>query len=235
MKLLNEKLHIIIPVYNEEGAIDDVINDWTHTLSSLHINYTIYTYNDGSKDNTLTMLQKLAKENEHLRVIDKPNSGHGPTILKGYKDNLDADWLFQIDSDNELKASHFDDLWSARSDFDFLVGSRVQRNSPLARVFITFISRLVVGLFYGNKVTDVNVPYRLMRVEAFKEDLPKIPDTTFAPNLIVTGIANRNKLRIKQCKIPHHHRETGEVSIKKWKLLKAAMRSFRQTIAFRFQ
>ena len=235
MKKINETLRLIIPVYNEEEAIDIVINDWTQKLDSLEIDYTICAYNDGSKDQTLRKLIDLAKENKRLKVIDKPNSGHGPTILKGYKDNLDADWLFQIDSDNELRTENFHLLWEAREENDFIIGNRVDRASPLPRVIITQISRWVVGIFYGFVVKDVNMPYRLMRVEKIKEDILRIPDLTFAPNLIVTGVANIRKMRIKQFDITHHSRETGEVSIKKWKLLKAAIQSFWETIKFRFK
>lgn len=227
-------LKLIIPVYNEEGAIGTVIQDWTDKLTALAIDFKIYVYNDGSKDNTLQILEDIAKENPHLQVVDKANSGHGPTILKGYKENLDAEWLFQVDSDNELKAADFDQFWNAREHYDFLIGKRIHRDSPLPRVITTQISRMVVNFCYGGKVTDVNAPYRLLRVSAFKEHITKIPNDTFAPNLIVSGLASTQKMRVKEFDVTHHNRETGEVSIKKWKLFKAAFRSFRQTIAFRF-
>lgn len=228
-------LKVIIPVYNEEGAIKFVIEDWTNKLSELNINFQIITYNDGSKDNTLPFLKSLEKENKRLKVVDKKNSGHGPTILKGYKDNLDTEWLFQVDSDNELKATEFSNFWQERDNYDFLIGKRIHRNSPLVRVITTQISSLVVGFFYGFKVKDVNAPYRLMRVSAFSSDFNKIPEDTFAPNLIVSGLASVRKLRIKQFNVTHHSRETGEVSIKKWGLFKAAFKSFLQTINFRFK
>ena len=229
------ELKVIIPVYNEEGAIKNVIEDWASELSKLQINFQIITYNDGSKDNTLTFLKALEEEYSRLKVIDKKNSGHGPTILKGYKDNIDAEWLFQVDSDNELKAKEFSEFWNARNDFDFLIGIRQHRDSPLVRVVTTQISRLVVSLFYGAKVTDVNAPYRLMRVSAFKDEFAKIPENTFAPNLIVSGLASVKRMRVKQFNVVHHSRQTGEVSIKKWGLFKAAFKSFLQTIMYRFK
>lgn len=229
------ELKIIIPVYNEEGAISAVIQDWTQTLESLKIKFEIHVFNDGSKDGTINILTELAKDNDKLVVVDKPNSGHGPTILKGYKENLDVQWLFQVDSDNELKANEFEKFWKARNDYDFLIGKRVQRNSPLPRVITTSISRLVVGFFYGNRVKDVNAPFRLIRTSKFHDDILKIPDDTFAPNLIVSGIANKRNIRIQQFDVVHHNRETGEVSIKKWKLFKAAFKSLLQTVAFRFR
>ena len=228
-------LKVIIPVYNEEGAINAVIEDWTSTLTKLNINFKIVTYNDGSKDKTLSYLKALEKENANLQVVDKKNSGHGPTILKGYKESTDAEWLFQVDSDNELKTEDFAQFWHARFEYDFLIGNRKHRDSPLVRVITTQISRMVVGIFYGAKVIDVNAPYRLMRTSAFKEEFTKIPEDTFAPNLIVAGLASVRKMRVKQFDVTHHNRETGEVSIKKWGLFKAAFKSFRQTIIFRFK
>jgi len=81
----------------------------------------------------------------------------------------------------------------------------------------------------------VNSPYRLFRAEAFKDVVRQIPDDTFAPNLILSGFCSVKKLRVLELPVPQAKRKTGEVSIKKWRLLKASARSFLQTIAFRAQ
>lgn len=62
-----------------------------------------------------------------------------------------------------------------------------------------------------------------------------IPLTTFAPNVVLSGLAACHRLRYFEMRVPQHDRTTGEVSIKKWKLLKAAARSFGQTISFAFK
>lgn len=229
-----KELAIIMPVYNEEGAITKVANDWLNTLNKLNIDGELHIYNDGSKDKTLEILTALAKNNPKLIVHDKPNSGHGSTILKGYRENTDKPWLFQIDSDDELGPEQFSELWNRRHDYDFLICSRDGRNSPLPRKIITFIARMIVVTFYGSGVYDTNSPYRLMRSEKFSELFKKLPPLTFAPNVIVSGYTCLKKMRIYQGKAPFRDRTTGEVSIKKWKLLKAAMKSFLQTITFRF-
>ena len=74
-----------------------------------------------------------------------------------------------------------------------------------------------------------------MRVSTFKGEFIKIPNNTFAPNLIIAGLANIRKMRVKQFEVTHYSRQTGEVSIKKWGLFKAAFKSFLQTISFRFK
>ena len=56
-----EKLDLIavMPVYNEEGAIREVVKEWHDMLSSLNMNFKLHVYNDGSKDNSLAILREL--------------------------------------------------------------------------------------------------------------------------------------------------------------------------------
>lgn len=225
-------LIVIIPVYNESEIIQEVVRDWCDNLDKLHIDYLIKVYNDGSKDDTLLQLNTIKNDFKKLQVVDKPNSGHGPTILKGYFDSLDSEWLFQVDSDNEITASNFETFWAAKDDYDFIIGSRTNRQAPLARKMITQISNTVVGLFFGFGIKDCNAPFRLLRTKAFKEKIRIIPQDTFAPNIIISGLAVKHKLRYKNISVAFEFRKTGEVSINKWKLLKVSLRSFRQTINY---
>ena len=232
---MGDKLCVVMPVYNEQDAIGSVLAKWDAALSGLGIDYEIRPYNDGSRDNSLSVMLDAAKAlGARVVVRDKPNGGHGNTILTGYREAArDAfDWVFQIDSDDEMGPEKFNELWSRRDGYDFLVGIRDGRVQALPRKVISFASRLSVRLLFGKGIWDVNTPYRLMRVSAFRGFYEKIPLTTFAPNVILSGLAARNKLRCFETRVPQHDRTTGEVSIKKWKLLKAAMRSFWQTIAF---
>jgi dolichol-phosphate mannosyltransferase len=228
-------LAVIIPVYNEQEIICTVISDWDKTLSDCVENYTINVYNDGSKDETLSQLQSVAALYPNLIIHDKANSGHGSTILKGYRENIHAEWLFQVDSDNEIAAALFKDFWNARGENDFVIGIREHHNRPRIRTLISIFSRLIIKLFYKGKSKDVNVPFRLMKSESFKSIFEQIPDDTFAPNVIVTGYASVKNIPTRQIPIVSTMRETGEVSIKKWKLFKIAILSLVQTITFRFR
>lgn len=228
-------LAIVMPVYNEAEIIGKVVEKWTAMLDKLNINYEFNLYNDGSKDNTAEILAKLSANYPKLNVHNKPNSGHGPTILLGYRNaSTTAEWIFQTDSDDELSPDSFPTLWNNRTKYDFLIGIRTERNTPLVRQLISLISRLTVWIFYGRKVYDVNSPYRLMRSECLNEVFGKIPQNTFAPNLIIAGMASKLKLRVFSIKISYEIRKTGTVSIKKWKLMKAAFNSLKQTVNFRF-
>lgn len=228
------ELTVVIPVYNEEEIISFVIQDWISELRGLKIDFTIKIYDDGSKDNTLTILNQEAQKYSELHVIDKPNSGHGPTILQGYKE-AGTPWILQVDSDNEMRAEYFGALWKNREKYDFLIGIRESRRQPLSRKIVTAISRATVRTIFGKGVTDVNSPYRLMRRQAFESIFQTIRPDTFAPNVIISGMAAKKNLRIFETGVPVKFRTTGEVSIKKWKLLKSAVKSWWQTVKYRLQ
>jgi glycosyltransferase involved in cell wall biosynthesis len=225
-------LAIVIPVYNEEGSIAVVVQKWMDALGQIGIDYRMSIYNDGSSDATGRILSRLSESNPRLAVHDKKNSGHGPTILRGYRENLDCPWIFQIDSDDEMGPDSFGQLWDSRNQYDILIGRRSTRANQLSRRVISLMSRAVVRVFYGPGFWDVNSPYRLMRSSVFRDLFLRIPDDTFAPNVIISGFAHRHNVRAYETQVSYTERRTGTVSLRKLKMFKAAMRSFRQTIAF---
>ena len=226
-------LAVVMPVYNEDECIVGVVESWRDALEELHINFRIIVLNDGSKDNTAQALETFA-DDERIEVINKKNSGHGPTILTGYKMAVEiADWVFQCDSDDEMKPDHFAALWNRREEFDALFGMRDGRVQNAGRKLISACSRWTVQLLFGGGVRDVNVPYRLIQSTLLKQIVVQIPARTFAPNVIISGALNRAGARIYNHPIPHQDRRTGTVSIVKWKLWRAAMRSFGQTLQCR--
>ena len=228
----DERLCVVMPVYNEEMTIGVVLEKWHAFLSQLGVDFEIRAYNDGSKDHSLEVMRQVASNlGKRISIRDKGNEGHGPTILRGYREAA-ADgfaWVFQIDSDDEMGPECFQSLWNARQNCDFLLGRRDGRRQPLSRKIVSWVSRLSVRFLYGKSVWDVNAPYRLMRVSACQKFFSSIPPETFAPNVALSGLAARSRLRSMEILVPQHDRTAGEVSIRRWKLLKAATKSFIQT------
>lgn len=226
---------VVMPVYNEEACITDVVNDWKAALDRLQITYMLLVLDDGSRDDTALRLTAF-RDDPCVTVINKQNSGHGPTILAGYRMACEnSDWVFQVDSDNEMRAEHFEKLWQQRTKCDAVFGIRSARAQALPRRIISIISRMAVSMFYGRGVRDVNCPFRLMRADVLRGLLRCIPEDTFAPNVAIAGLFVLKGRRVINIAVPHSNRQTGEVSIQKWKLFKAALKSFLQTIRIRFK
>lgn len=222
-------LTLVMPVYNGQDTIQRVVKAWSAELERLRIDYEFRVYDDGSKDQTPAMLDQLAQEHPRLIVTHQANSGHGPTILRGYHQALGT-WVFQTDSDDELKPDGFQALWEKRDSFDFLVSRRHHRQSSPARRLLTLGSQWAVRCLFARGVIDVNSPYRLMRRSLLQQAIENVPGDTFAPNVILSGIAGRQRWRIHNDQVDHQGARTVSGSLMRWKLWKTAMRAFMQTL-----
>ena len=238
MKKDQDTLTVVMPVYNEEGIIETVVKNWYKTLDALNIDFVIRCYNDGSSDGTLEILNELVNSLPRLKVKHKVNTGHGPTIYQGYLDAVTSDWIFQVDSDNEIGADQFEKLWHIKEDFDFLLGRRSHGNFPLSRRIISYFARNFVRIGFGSKGTsdsnieDVNSPFRLFRSKRIVPLIRLIPIDTFAPNILISGLVVANDLRIVEVDIVNVNRLTGTVSIRNLRLLRVAIQSFVESLSF---
>ena len=182
---------------------------------------------------TATCLDVFSSDPD-IRIINKTNSGHGPTILVGYSLAVDeADWVFQVDSDDEMSPVFFEELWDKRAGYSALFGIRTGRSQNWGRKIISAVSRATVRHLYGKGVTDVNVPFRLIKAPLLKRIIDQIPNDTFAPNIIISGALAAATVPIYNHPVPHQVRKTGVISIVRWKLWKASVRSFLQTVRCR--
>lgn len=223
-----------MPVYNEAECIAGVVTSWLDVLEREvgPGRFRLIVLNDGSKDDTAAKLAAFSGD-ARVEAIDKPNSGHGPTILLGYgMATAAAKWVFQVDSDDEMRAEDFGRVWHIRQGASAVFGYRDGRKQNLARKIISAGSRFAVRLMFGrSRVSDVNTPFRLMQSASLAPLLTAIPNDTFAPNVLISGGLSAAPGNVVNVAVPHHDRETGTVSIVKWKLWKMAFRAFRQTVA----
>lgn len=226
------ELALVMPVYNEQECIASVVRSWHDLLAELTIDFVMIVINDGSRDATGAVLEGLTLD--RLCIRHQANCGHGPTILRGYEEAVSrAPWVFQCDSDNEMLPEAFGSFWHLREQYDAVFGYRQARRQSTGRKVISLCSRATVRLAFGAGVRDVNTPYRLIRSEVLRPIVERIAPDTFAPNVIISGALAHARVRIGNLPVPHQPRQTGSVSIVKWKLWKAAFRSFGQALAFR--
>ncbi len=226
------ELILVMPVYNEAECISGVVEKWRDAFERLAIDFELLVLNDGSKDDTARELERFQSA-PRVRVINKTNSGHGPTILQGYREAVaHADWVFQVDSDDEMGPQSFADFWKRRERYDAIFGVRWHRQQDAQRRVLSAGSRVLVRLLFGRGVRDVNVPYRLMRASKLVPIVAAIPDDTFAPNLLISGVLGRNRHRVTNRNVLHENRKTGTASLDPRKLGRIALLSGRQTLAF---
>ena len=213
-----DKIYFVLPAYNEEANIEEVIAQWHPICEKINAEGNeahLIIANDGSKDKTFAIMQSLQSKYPLLEPLDKPNSGHGATVLYLYRYAIadKADYIFQTDSDGQTLPEEFWQMWNNRHNYDFQIGTRGGRQDGASRVFVTKTLRLVVWLMFHVWVKDANTPFRLLKVEKLKPILDVIPQDYNLANVAVSAIAVRWNYKIGWYPITFRPRQGGVNSI----------------------
>ncbi len=208
-------LYIIMPAYNEEANIESVIQQWHPVAEKAGGDSRLVILNDGSRDRTWERIQACEKKYSRLIGINKPNEGHGATVLRGYRYAIEsgADYIFQTDSDGQTRPEEFGKFWVNREKCGLLIGYRKGRRDGLSRLFVTRVLRLVLLASFGVWVKDANTPYRLMKASQLKKVLKRIPEGFFLSNVLMTVIYEKHHLNVVYYPITFLPRQGGKNSI----------------------
>lgn len=229
-----------MPAYNEQDCIEKVVYNWTTFLKTKfpNDNTTLIVINDGSKDNTKVLLDKLDAEIDNLTVVHQKNGGHGNAVVNGYRKALEvgSEYVFQTDSDDQFVSDDFDKLWAKRNQSQFILGYRQVRHDAGVRLFITKFLRGTISAVYGTFIMDSNIPFRLIKGTFLQKLMNQLPNPEpFAPNIFLAVMAKKSGQELFDIPITHKDRETGTVSIVKWNLWKVCIRSFKELLRFRLE
>jgi dolichol-phosphate hexosyltransferase len=173
------KLTILIPCYNEERGVGQVIDGVPlQLLKRLRLKTEIIVINNNSSDRTAKVALK-----RHVRVIDEVKKGKGYAIITGFNAvSLDTDYVVMLDGDNTYKTKEVLRLIEPlMHDFCHVVigsrlGGKMRKNSlrfrnRVANWGYTFLVRQ----FYQANITDVLSGYFAWRKEVI-DDLKKYLD-----------------------------------------------------------
>ncbi|MBN9660490.1 MAG: glycosyltransferase family 2 protein [Acidobacteria bacterium] len=231
--LVSLDLTIVLPAYNEELNIAQVVGQWCSVAGRVG-NARVLVVDDGSKDRTRQILNTLLAIHPELLVIHQQNGGHGAAIQTGYRVALDMDseWIFQTDSDGQTSTDDFQAFWSRRAECPFQTGVRHSRHDPAIRILLSQWHERLVDFLFGVPVRDPNVPYRLMRADLVRRYLELIPAAAFAPNVMMSVLASRQGVFTSR-PVAHAARAAGQTSVKGWRMVRMGVRSLREYLAFR--
>ncbi|MDR2648885.1 MAG: glycosyltransferase family 2 protein [Clostridiales bacterium] len=230
-----DKLYIVIPAYNEEYNIAAVVREWHSVTVKTGADSRLVVIDDGSKDNTLRILQELALELPQLIPLTKPNGGHGATILYGYRYALDqsADFVFQTDADGQTVPDEFWAFWEKRADFAAIIGWRKYREDGFSRVLVTKIVKLVLFFVFGIIVTDANTPFRLICSSTLKKHIARIPENFNLSNIMLSVCLVKFNENITFIPITFRPRQGGVNSINFVKICKIGVKAIKDFIRLR--
>lgn len=227
------RLSVIMTVYNEQGAIVAAVDEVQRMVLDHVPNSELVVVNDGSRDNTGALLDAAAAADHRVRVIHQPNGGHGNALLNGLKASS-GEYVFLIDSDRQIPLDGFAAAWAqVMKGRDAVFGVRRRRYDPKLRLYLSALVRQSVNVLFRVKLYDANVPYKLFRRAVWSDVRDCVPDGTLAPSMFLAIAAKRRGYNILEIDVTHKERDTGEVTLRHFRLLKFCARGLAQLVGLR--
>lgn len=155
MKNTNIKLSIVIPVYNEELVLEDLVSRLTSICDGMGIIYEMIFVNDGSIDSTLPKLKYYAANKEAIRYISfSRNFGHQNAVMAGIT-YCEGEAIVIIDGDLQDPPELIPEMYEKFKDgYKVIYAQRIFRKGESAFKILT------AKIFYKflKKITSFNIP-----------------------------------------------------------------------------
>jgi glycosyltransferase involved in cell wall biosynthesis len=220
MKKYEIFLSLIVPCYNEEVMVDKFLDRLYPILSVLNKNYEIIFINDGSKDNTLSVLLEKTKVNSNIKVVNLSRNFGKEAALSAGIDLSEGEVVIPIDVDlQDPPELIIDFIQEYEKGYDVVLGKRVDRSSD------SFAKRMSAEFFYKihNKISDIDIPqnvgdYRLMSRKVI-ESLKTLPEN----QRFMKGLFAWVGFKTSIIEYTREKRVAGSTSFNGWKLWNFAL------------
>jgi glycosyltransferase involved in cell wall biosynthesis len=127
----------------------------------LGVDYEIIIVNDGSKDRTGEIADRLARENEHVRAVhNRPNRGYGGALQRGFREAT-KEWIFYTDGDGQFDFEEIDKLFLLLDRFDIASAYRIHRKDPRIRKVNAFCWSLLVNALFRIGLRDIDCAFKI--------------------------------------------------------------------------
>ena len=227
------QLSVIMPVYNEEGAIAAAVEEVQRYVLDLVQGAELVVVNDGSRDRTGVLLDEAAAKDARIHVVHQQNGGHGAALLAGLE-RARGEYVFLIDSDRQIPLDDFRSAWTEmQAGRDAVFGVRRRRFDPAFRLYLSSLVRESVNVLFRVRLQDPNVPYKLFRRAIWSDVRECVPENTLAPSMFLAIAAKSRGYNIVEIDVTHKERDTGEVSLRHFRLLKFCAKGFVQMVGLR--
>lgn len=163
---MKELISIVVPCFNEQEALPVFYKTIIPIISQFETNYELVFVDDGSKDNTASIMKNLAKENKNVKyVIFSRNFGKESAMYAGLKASKgDYVAVMDVDLQDPPEMLHEMYLTLKNEDYDCVATRRVTRKGePLIRSFFARTFYKLINRWTETEIVDGARDYRLMK------------------------------------------------------------------------
>jgi len=202
------KLSVVIPAYNESHRIAQTLQAVSEFLKKQSYEYEILVVNDGSKDGTAAVVEKLEASIANLKLINNSeNHGKGWVTKQGML-QASGDVRLFMDADNSTKVDEVTKMLPFFEEgFDIVIGSRrikgavIAEHQPWFRDFLGGTFRFIVHTLVPIGVTDSQCGFKAFSSKAAQAIFPQQRIYRWAFDVEILALARKNKFKIKEVPI----------------------------------
>lgn len=206
-------LSIVLPVYNEESNIREVVEGVFSVIGKITDNFEIIAIDDGSNDNSLVILRKIALSYPLLRIIqNSKNIGYGAAIRRGIT-AAQMDWFLFMDADGQFRIDSLKEFWKIRKSYDFIIGYRAHRSDGIYRRILGQVGNIFANFFMGSNIfiKDITCGFKLFKTEDLK-NIPLISTGGVINFEVLSKLFKLHKVKFIQLPVKHYSRLKGVAS-----------------------
>jgi len=220
------KLSLILPAHNEQDNIEIVVRDALATLPEYAPDFEILVVNDGSRDKTGSIIDRIHAEDPRVIPIHHPsNRGYGGALISGFSAST-GDFVMFMDADRQFDIQDIRLLAPFVDLFDIVAGFRMERSDPIHRRINAEIFNLAVRILFGVHMRDLDCAFKIFRGDQIRS--LSLTTSGALINAEIQSKLRRQGATIVQVGVPHHPRVAGQATGGD---LKVILRAMRETIS----
>jgi len=165
-------LSVVIPAFNEEGAVEHTIEDVRRVMDATGVTYEIIVVDDGSEDQTL----EIARATGVIVDANQFNTGYGASLKRGIK-LAQYEYVAIIDADGTYPARYLPPMLAMCRNQDMVVGDRgaAMKNVPLIRRPAKWMLNKLASFLAERRLSDLNSGLRVFRKSELVPFIPLLP------------------------------------------------------------
>lgn len=220
---------VFFPCYNEEANVERVTMAALKACRRLFDDYEVIIVNDGSKDGTAEIANRLASEHpEEVRAVhNNPNKGYGGALQRGYRE-AKKEFVFYTDGDGQFDFEEMEHLLPLLDQYDIVSAYRMNRQDPAIRKLNAFCWGTLVNLLFRFNIRDVDCAFKIFPRKLFDEIEMKSMGALIDTEVLAR--AKRAGYTIGQIGVHHYPRTAGQQTGAN---LKVILRAFKELFKLR--
>jgi glycosyltransferase involved in cell wall biosynthesis len=160
---------VFFPCYNEEANVENTTRAALTTFERISDDFEVIIVDDGSKDRTGEIADRLAAEDPRVRAVhNRPNLGYGGALQRGFREATRS-WVFYTDGDGQFDFEDIHKLLPLMAQFDIVSGYRIKRSDSLIRKFNGACWTLLIKVFLGLWVRDIDCAFKIYPRKLFDQ------------------------------------------------------------------